>query len=175
MHTKVTWIHSRVRQSLVREADQHFPYETGGVLIGYWADIETTVVTRIVGAGPASEHRRHAYGHDHEWEAAEIARYYNLSNGTDTYLGDWHTHPGASAGHLSFADRRSLRSVIAAPAAQTTRPIMLIAFGQPALWTIAIWQAELRPRVLFGQRLAVHPVRPIAYDDSDQSMTATST
>jgi len=83
---RVAWLRSTVLRYWVTEAEMHYPLETGGVLIGYWADAAAAVVTHAVGAGPRSVHRHDSYDHDHEWEAVAdraalraITRIANLS------------------------------------------------------------------------------------------------
>src|SRR5580700_9346084 len=115
------WIPSRIFDSLIGEADRKFPVETGGVLIGYWADANTAVVTASVGPGPDSVHGRYSFQHDHVWEASQIALRYEQSGRTEVYIGDWHTHPHATSGNLSFTDRCSIRRVIRSPEARVTR------------------------------------------------------
>jgi len=162
---QVAWLHSTVLRDWMMEAEMHYPLETGGVLIGYWANPATAVVTHAVGAGPRSVHRHDSYDHDHEWESSEIALYYERSRGSETYLGDWHTHPDARSGDLSALDRRSLRRIIASPSARTSRPLMTVLFGDPHNWTSAIWLAELKRFWLFD-RLIVYPVTSRVFEDS---------
>jgi integrative and conjugative element protein (TIGR02256 family) len=151
------WISSRIVDSLIGEADQKYPVETGGVLIGYWADAETAVVTASVGPGPASVHNRYSYLHDHVWEASQIALHYKRSGRSEVYIGDWHTHPDAPSGNLSFADRCSIRRVIKSREARVSHPLMTILFGQPANWHATIWVAELRSG-WWRRSLQVYPV-----------------
>lgn len=152
------WISLEVLRSLISEADGHYPVETGGVLIGYWADASTAVVTASVGSGPASVHSRSAYQHDHAWEASKIAERYEQSGRSEVYIGDWHTHPNASHGELSPADLRSIRRVIKSPEARLSCPLMAVLFGEPGDWQFATWVGILTPRFGWLSRLSVHPV-----------------
>jgi integrative and conjugative element protein (TIGR02256 family) len=146
MSEVTVWLSSENLYSLMDEADRRYPLETGGALIGYWSDAGTVVVTQFVGPGPASDHQRYSYEHDHEWEASQIALHYNRSGRSHVYIGDWHTHPDATSGSLSGTDRRSLRRVIKSREARVARPLMLLFFGSPGDWRLAGWLAELKQR-----------------------------
>lgn len=156
---KVTaWMSLDILNSLIREADRMYPLETGGALIGYWSHSDTVVVTASVGPGSASVHSRYSYRHDHVWEASQIALHYKLSGRSAVYVGDWHTHPGASSGNLSITDRRSIRRVIRSQEARVSRPLMAILFGEPRDWNLAIWGAELKPAWGWRRLLVVYPI-----------------
>jgi integrative and conjugative element protein (TIGR02256 family) len=152
------WISSVISDSLSREADRTYPRETGGVLIGYWSDAHTAVVTASIGPGPASVHNRYFYRHDHVWEASEIALHYERSGRSEVYIGDWHTHPDAPSGNLSVTDRCSIRSVIKSREARVSHPLMTVLFGRPDNWQPAIWSAEFMSGWVWRPRLVVHPV-----------------
>jgi integrative and conjugative element protein (TIGR02256 family) len=151
------WISSDILRSLTSEANEHYPLETGGVLIGYWVEPTTVVVTASVGSGPASVHSRFSYQHDHDWEASKIAERYEQSSRLEVYIGDWHTHPDSSRGDLSYADRRSIRRVIKSPEARIACPLMGVLFGDRDGWQLGAWIGELMPR-RWLPRLLVHPV-----------------
>lgn len=166
MQGVTAWISSRSLDTLRGDADRFYPSETGGVLIGYWADEANVVITADVGAGPAAVHKRHSYGHDHDWEAAQIAIEYERSGRSHIYIGDWHTHPDASSGHLSGTDKRSLRRVLGSREARLCRALMMVLFGRPQGWRVDIWLAELGPASAWNWRrsLLVKPVRLQRYD-----------
>jgi len=159
MHGVTVWMSRQTLAAATDEADNRYPLETGGALVGYWSDANTAVVTQLVGPGPASEHRRYSYQHDHEWEAAQIADHYHQSERSHVYIGDWHTHPDASTGELSGTDRRAIRRVIDYPKARLVHPLMMILFGDPERWKPAIWAAELRPRWTWRGRLSIAPAK----------------
>lgn len=153
----IAWISSGVWETLISEADRRYPLETGGALVGYWSDAETVVVTESLGPGPASDHDRYSYRHDHDWEASQIALHYERSGRSEVYIGDWHTHPDASSGDLSGTDRRSIRRVIKSREARLPRPLMTVLFGRPGNWRLAVWEAELKSGWRWPRRLSVDP------------------
>jgi integrative and conjugative element protein (TIGR02256 family) len=155
---RIAWISSVTLGLLTSEADQSYPLETGGVLIGYWANENTAVVTAGMGPGPASVHGRYSYRHDHVWEASQIALHYERSGRAEVYIGDRHTHPDASSGNLSFVDRYSIRRVIKAREARLSHPLMTVLFGKPANWQIATWGGQFKSAWPWGQRLQVNPI-----------------
>ncbi|WP_377830506.1 Mov34/MPN/PAD-1 family protein [Bradyrhizobium lupini] len=151
------WLSAQTLSSLRTEADRLFPLETGGALIGYWSDADTVVVTEFVGPGPDSVHRRSSYQHDHELEASQIAVHYHRSGGSHVYIGDWHTHPEARSGDLSWTDRRSIRRVINSREARARRPLMVVLFGNPEHWTPSVWVSTLKPR--WGWQLSIEATK----------------
>src|SRR4051794_35166071 len=114
----VTWCSAKSRAAMIAEANRAYPTETGGILMGYWArpNLEA-VVTRVIGPGPNAIHTPVRFVPDTEYQERKIAEVYARSGRLETYLGDWHTHPGSSCGKLSRQDRRTLRRIAGDPAA----------------------------------------------------------
>ena len=135
------WIAEAVLETMIAEADRMFPVETGGVLLGYWADPGyEVVITDIIGPGPEAVHEELSFRPDTSYQEQEIARLYTESGRHTTYLGDWHTHPRMGA-YVSRRDSRTLRHIAADPEARAPIPLMaILAGGDP--WTLKIW---LRP------------------------------
>ncbi|MBW3628883.1 MAG: Mov34/MPN/PAD-1 family protein [Gemmatimonadetes bacterium] len=91
-----------------------------------------------------------------------IARIYAASGRVDTYLGDWHTHPGAGA-YLSSTDLSTLHRIADCRTARAPTPLMIVLAGGPA-WKVAGWTTtpawrrfgRVRRQVPAGKR-AHHP------------------
>jgi len=113
---------------MLAEARAHFPFETGGVLLGHERG-RRLVVSHQVGAGPKALHERTSFTPDRDWQYAQIDLIYAHMNGNLAYLGDWHTHPGG-APKPSTTDRVPLHRTAINPACQCPSPIMLI-LGDP--------------------------------------------
>jgi integrative and conjugative element protein (TIGR02256 family) len=158
------WMSFSLLEALIDEADHRYPLETGGALVGYWSNAATAVVTQFVGPGPASDHRRYSYQHDHVWEASQIARYYHQSGRSQVYVGDWHTHPDASSGDLSGTDRHAIRRVIKSREARAAHPMMMVLFGSPNKWTPAMWLGALKARWAWRSKLSVEAGKLQLYD-----------
>ena len=142
----------------VTEADRAFPNETGGTFLGWWSDAATCTVTEMIGPGPEAEHRPWSFQPDQDWQLREIARRYRASGRRLSYLGDWHTHPGARSGTPSAADKRAIRTIIGAPEARCPCPIMIIWHGHPGSWKPTPWQGGVRKR-FWGRQVEMMPVR----------------
>lgn len=99
--------------------------ETGGVLMGYWSDEDTAVITTLVGPGQRAIHKPEFFIPDQVYHEKEIERIYTASNRTETYLGDWHTHPHARA-YLSQQDKSTLRKIARYKPARLSKPLMFI-------------------------------------------------
>lgn len=131
------WIPAARLASMVEEARHCLPNETGGALMGYWADRSTVVITDVIGPGPNAKHSRHSFYPDAEYHDREIERIYTASDWLHTYLGDWHTHPNGSA-RTSRKDRKTLSAIASDPGARAPRPIMAILAGNKD-WELVIW------------------------------------
>lgn len=136
---------------MFREADDCAPFETGGVLLGI-VDDEHLWIEAIVGAGPAARHGRTWFVPDAAFQQDRIAELYQASGRRIAYLGDWHTHPGASAA-LSWRDRRTLRTISRTPAARQSHPVMLI-LGHGKPWRPALWRYQPAPWYQRGTRFS---------------------
>jgi len=151
------WIPQRGLAEMTSEADRRAPFETGGVLLGYWAaSRDALVVEFVVGPGPRAVHRRTAFAPDHEHQAREIARLFSNADGNLEYLGDWHTHPNGPA-VLSGKDLSTLRRIARYRAARAPQPIMLLLVGGVP-WRFAAWLGELRPRRWRPDGIATYPL-----------------
>ncbi len=123
-----------------RIAEEFFPNEAGGALMGYWSeDDKEVVITDVIGPGPDATHKPTSFKPDYSFQEKEIERLYNESGRTHTYLGDWHSHPDGPA-ELSGTDRRTLKNIASFPQARASNPIMILLSGRPDQWRITAWQ-----------------------------------
>jgi integrative and conjugative element protein (TIGR02256 family) len=150
----IVWLPASIYDLCCANADQHFPYETGGALMGYWVDKERVVVTASIEAGPNAIHNRYSFEPDYSYQRQRIADHYEASGRYDAYLGDWHTHPAGISGSLSIADRKALKRVATSMAARAPNPLSLILYGRPSAWKTACWCAAVVPRRILWHRLA---------------------
>lgn len=147
-HT-AAWIPSSILRACRVEANAKFPLETGGVFMGYWHSKKELIITAMIGPGPAATHECHTFEPDQAWQTERIADHYHASGRRETYLGDWHTHPGARHGILSRTDRSVLRRIIDTPEARCPSPLMAIWAGDPEVgWQQYLWLAT-RQRCLW--------------------------
>lgn len=125
---------------MAAEANRVFPFETGGVLMGYWVDPGgEVVITHATGPGPRAVHGLYSFNPDADYQEEEIARHYEASGRLHSYLGDWHTHPRESA-YLSRRDRRTLRKIATCPEARAPIPIMAVLGAGKPEWLLGIWK-----------------------------------
>ena len=142
MTASTAWLQQAVLDALTAEADQHAPFETGGLILGHRHSPSEIVITDAIGPGPSADHRRTGFDPDTTWQTAELARRYEQADRRLHYLGDWHTHPGGTT-TLSRTDRRTLRAIARYPHARCEYPVMaVLADGNP--WTLAIRQSTYR-------------------------------
>lgn len=128
------WISASVYERIEAEANQKYPLETGGVLVGY-VTAQGPVVTAMVGPGGNAEFRRRRFSPDSSFQEQQIAALYESSGRIHTYLGDWHTHPDGIA-TPSWLDRRTLRRIARSPSARAPEPAMAIFAGKPERWKV---------------------------------------
>lgn len=158
------WLCRAMAEEMEAEASHHFPQETGGVLMGYWSERSSAVVaTSVIGPGPRATHSEFGFSPDHEWQRERIADHYAASGRMETYLGDWHCHPGAEHPGLSRKDRSTLRRIATYSFARAPKPIMVVLMGGPKAWEITGWAGQTSRR-LSVPRLTLVPLQPRLVD-----------
>lgn len=124
------WISHSVFEAFITEAIQQFPYETGGVLMGYWGTAPAEpVVTEMIGPGPGAARTTESFRPDHDYHLQEISNRYHSSGNRVVYLGEWHTHPDGKP-VLSTKDIKTLRRIAKYKPARAPNPIMLLLTGE---------------------------------------------
>lgn len=118
------WIGKRELERVWAEAVEKAPLETGGILMGYW-DGDNGLVTHVVGPGSEATHREQSFAPDYPYHRRMAAEIYERSGRTETYLGDWHTHPGSGA-YMSADDRATAQRIAADQEARCVEPVMMI-------------------------------------------------
>lgn len=158
----IVWLSADAWLFMMAEADSKEPLETGGILAGYWANAHQVVIGAASGPGSDAVHLSHRFKPDPEYQETWISDRYAQTKGVDTYLGDWHTHPGATVAHPSWTDRSTARRIANAAEARAPNPVTLILAGDPASWTPAAWVARLVPVIGPWSRLRMErwEVRP---------------
>lgn len=136
------WISKAQLDELMRKAGAMFPLETGGVLMGYWADSDV-VISTIIGPGSGAIHNKTSFTPDYTFHESEVARIYRGSGGQWTYLGDWHTHPEQAIPALSAKDICTLRWIARSKAARAAKPLMGVLANGLDGWTFSVWKLQL--------------------------------
>jgi integrative and conjugative element protein (TIGR02256 family) len=138
------WLPSGVLETMVTEARRTEPLESGGVLLG-WHDQEDLqlVVASVFGPGPEATHQRTRFSPDGDWQREQIAKTYEASGRTVSYLGDWHSHPGGSDSP-SRRDERTARRIARSRSARARQPLMLILPGKASTWRPAAYRFVTR-------------------------------
>lgn len=159
------WVADELVVEMTAQAEEHFPNETGGVLIGYEAENSDIVVTAISGPGPRAQHRRFRFSPDPDYQQTFIEDRFRRTNGGETYLGDWHTHPGGGC-QLSFLDRRTLARIAQTPSSGTARPIMAILAGDPQSWRLFVARFHRSKRSILCEDCEVTSLAIVSYSES---------
>lgn len=131
------WLPELVVVELRRLANQYYPLETGGMLLGYIAENKDYVVTSIIGPGPQARHYRHTFEPDSDYQLNILHARYMGTNGRETYLGDWHSHPDGTTS-LSRRDKQTLATIAAAPESQMSSPLMAVIAGSKDEWELSV-------------------------------------
>lgn len=111
--------------------------------MGYQAG-SSFVITAMVPGGADALRTSCSYAPDSVWQNAAIAAHYDRSGRTDTYLGDWHSHPDTDGAYLSADDRAVIRKIIRHRAARAPEPLMLVLCGSPERWRFEGWVGSMR-------------------------------
>lgn len=154
-------------------AEEKSPLETGGMLIGYIALTGEPVVTSIIGPGPKAKHRRFKFTPDGSYQQTILEAHFKETDGRETYLGDWHTHP-RGAPTLSYLDKCTLARIAREPRSQIPQPVMIILGGNEGEWCLnAVRFLESEWKLVFN----IHHtsgLAPITYSDTRTSCSKTS-
>lgn len=126
----VVWLKESAYNTILVETIKQMPFETGGVLIGYWGNEWEAVVTEVIGPGPKAIHKKYSFVPDHKYHEREIREAYVKTGRTETYLGDWHTHPKTNA-YLSNQDKSTIYKIADYKEARLEKPLMMILGTQP--------------------------------------------
>lgn len=110
---------------MLEEGREHYPRETGGILMGRWESALVASVNVLIGAGPDATHERYLFRPDHSWQKQAMVQLYEQSGRMLEYLGDWHTHPGEDTSP-SRRDVATARLIRDHRRARAPRPVMLI-------------------------------------------------
>jgi integrative and conjugative element protein (TIGR02256 family) len=143
------WLKESAYNALLIEAIKFMPKETGGVIIGYWGNSHEVVITEIVGPGPKAVHKMHSFVPDNDYHIKEIERVYSISGRTETYLGDWHTHPDSSA-YLSGQDKATLIKIGSYEQARLIMPMMIVLGTKP--FQLSAWVCKGEPNQSINKR-----------------------
>lgn len=143
------WIANACHAEMLKLAQHHYPFETGGMLLGYQADNGEAVVKAIIGPGPKARHGRFRFCPDADYQQEKLESHFARTDGQETYLGDWHTHPRGLA-VLSRLDKRTLARIATTPSSGTVQPIMMVLSGGQWNWqTIGARFITTRDRLFF--------------------------
>lgn len=129
------WMPKAAFEKMKQLANEKFPYETGGMLLGYSADNGEVVVQNLIGAGLAAKHGAHNFEPDPIYQQTLLEQYFFNSGGQTTYLGDWHTHPNGTT-RLSSTDKRTLANIACTPASKNANPVMSVLAGDEMRWEL---------------------------------------
>lgn len=121
---KIIWFGKGLILQMQQCGALHEPAETGGMLVGY-INVGQRVVTQLIGPGPNAIHRPEMFEPDHEYQCDRLDAVFEATNGRETYLGDWHTHPDSRA-EMSWRDRRTLIHIARKTENSTAMPVMAI-------------------------------------------------
>jgi integrative and conjugative element protein (TIGR02256 family) len=141
------WIDARLLPEMEADAAEHAPDESGGMLIGYWAENGDAVITTVIPGGPAATRGPTSFAPDGHWQQKRLDEIYSRSGRLHTYLGDWHSHP-AGALRPSRRDRATARKIAKASEARSPQPLTLITVEDDGAWR---WQVFRYHRRSFNQ------------------------
>lgn len=165
------WVAESAMATMKQLAEEHYPYETGGMLLGYEADNGEGVITTLIGPGPKAKHGRYSFVPDATYQQTVLETHFIKTNGQETYLGDWHTHPHGTFS-LSFMDKKTLARIAETPTSGTPHPIMAILGGQSSAWVLgAVRFLGVTPRLFFND-YSLTSLTPTTFQPADMNCRA---
>lgn len=133
------WIPEHILNLCIEEATKAFPFESGGLFLGWWTENKDVVVSEFVGPGEKAVRGKYFFTPDHKWQNRKIAQLYKASKQPLEYLGDWHSHPNQKEISASWADWKSLNVISKNPESRCSKPLMMIFGGGPKKWNQKLW------------------------------------
>ena len=146
---------------MLEQAQQHFPLETGGMLLGYESN-DDIVLTKIIGAGPNAKHGYSHFVPDGEYQQSALEEHFWATDGRETYLGDWHTHPKGK-NKLSPLDKRTLACIANEPLSGTKHPLMAIFACGGGTWDLGVVRFLSVERHFFWNEYQLKTLNPIPF------------
>lgn len=125
--SKLTVIHYQLLQEplefIIRESNHSYPLETGGMLIGRF-DGNCALISQATGPGPKADKTPSEFKRDGEYSQWVLDKTVARSDGTQDYIGEWHSHPMNSG--PSGKDFASLRWIAQNPSYAVAQPVLAI-------------------------------------------------
>ncbi|MDO8932347.1 MAG: Mov34/MPN/PAD-1 family protein [Rhodocyclaceae bacterium] len=160
------WIAESAYSEMLQLAKEHCPNETGGMLLGYLANTGSAVVTKIVGPGPNAIHGRFRFTPDGTYQQNKLEERFWATDGRETYLGDWHTHPKSDSTPSSL-DKRTLARIALEPLSGTKHPLMAILAGGNGSWSLGAVRLLFAVRRFFWFEYRLETLHVVFHDHAD--------
>lgn len=156
------WVAASAYDQILELGQRQAPRETGGMLLGYEANDGSAVVTKIIGPGPEARHGRFRFTPDGKYQQSSLEEHYWATDGRETYLGDWHTHPlGDST--PSTLDRRTLARIANERLSGTKHPLMAILAGGSGRWNLGAVRLITTSRRFIWLDCQVRALNPVFF------------
>jgi len=153
------WLSKSIYVEMLELAQARYPLETGGMLLGYEVEDSTAVVTKLIGPGPNAKHGRFRFTPDGVYQQSELEKHFWTTDGRETYLGDWHTHPKSDS-TPSVMDKRTLAHIAKEPRSGTKHPVMAILAGGSGSWSLGAVRFLSASRRLLWTDYRTEPLIP---------------
>ncbi|WP_083251466.1 Mov34/MPN/PAD-1 family protein [Acidihalobacter yilgarnensis] len=124
-NSEILWLPSNLLiDHVYSDALKNDPDETGGMLLGY-VNREHRVITALVDAGPKAVRSSYFMKPDDIYQQQKLQEHFELTEGRETYIGEWHSHPN-SPPEMSKTDRKTLHRVTIKATNLPALPVMVI-------------------------------------------------
>ncbi len=114
---------NRLIQQLTNEGNKYYPKEYGGLLVGHYSEDNKQLFVTATILPPKFSHSQ-VYFERNVYGLEEILKQIYHETG-DYYVGEWHTHPNASA-QYSITDLQAMKSIANTSSVSIINPILLI-------------------------------------------------
>lgn len=123
-------INAGVRSALSAHVSAEPLRETGGILLGFEVDERTLRVTAVSPPGPRALKMPRFFRRDTKFLQRWLEHRYELSDGRDDYVGEWHVHHALDA-PPSSVDRNALWRIARKSNYPTSTPLLIIVEDVP--------------------------------------------
>lgn len=146
---EVLWLPEQLAQGeIADDIARHYPKETGGMLLGY-TNGSHGVVTAVIAAGPNTQRGAYHMLPDDRFQQERLLEHFQRTEGRESFLGEWHSHPEA-APTMSKTDRRTLYRVTVKGRHLAALPVMVIfgVYAQERRWEVKAYRKRNASRLM---------------------------
>lgn len=140
IHPPRITISKSAKQTIESYVQTNGKHEAGGVLIGtVYPSVNEIKIEHVTTPSANDKRGRFFFVRDAATTSRLVADYWEKSEGTQHYVGEWHTHPQRTP-TPSITDKVTMRRLLKS-SALVTQGLVLIILGTESCWT-GYWEGD---------------------------------